>query len=130
MSQITLINLAGDTENSIPALTLTPISAQSGSQPAEWRNLSATSYEQGENLSCLVRQSSAQNQRVTIRFRKPIVREVNGVMTTVSTVTCELTATLPRNTSSADRNAAKAYITQVLNEAFASDALVNLAPVY
>ena len=130
MSQITLINLAGDTGIGIPALTLTPISAQSGSQPAEWRNLSATSYEQGENLSCLVRQSSAQNQRVTIRFRKPIVREVNGVMTTVSTVTCELTATLPRNTSSADRNAAKAYITQVLNETFASDALVNLAPVY
>lgn len=130
MSQITIINLAGDTDNSIPALTLTPISAQSGSQPAEWRNLSATSYEQGENLSCLVRQSSAQNQRVTIRFRKPIVREVNGVMTTVSTVTCELTATLPRNTSSADRSAAKIYITQVLNEAFASDALVNLAPVY
>lgn len=130
MSQITLINLAGDTSNGIPALTLTPISAQSGSQPAEWRNLSATSYEQGENLSCLVRQSSAQNQRVTIRFRKPIVREVNGVMTTVSTVTCELTATLPRNTSSANRNAARAYITQVLNEAFASDALVNLAPVY
>lgn len=130
MSQITLINLAGDTGIGIPALTLTPISAQSGSQPAEWRNLSATSYEQGENLSCLVRQASAQNQRVTIRFRKPIVREVNGVMTTVSTVTCELTATLPRNTSSADRNAAKAYITQVLNETFASDALVNLAPVY
>lgn len=130
MSQISLINLAGDTGNGIPALTLTPITAQTGSQPAEWRNLSASTYEQGETLSCLVRQSSAQNQRVTIRFRKPIVREVNGVMTTVSTVTCELTATLPRNTSSADRNAAKAYITQVLNEAFASDALVNLAPVY
>lgn len=130
MSQITLINLAGDTGNGIPALALTPISAQSGSQPAEWRNLSATSYEQGENLSCLVRQSSAQNQRVTIRFRKPIVREANGVMTTVSTVTCELTATLPRNTSFADRDAAKTYITQVLNQAFASDALTNLAPVY
>lgn len=130
MSQISLINLEGDTGNGIPALTLTPISAQSGSQPAEWRNLSATSYEQGANLSCLVRQSSAQNQRVTIRFRKPIVREVNGVMTTVSTVTCELTATLPRNTNSVDRNAARAYITQVLNQAFASDALVNLAPVY
>lgn len=130
MSQITLINLDGDTGNGIPALTLTPISAQSGSQPAEWRNLSATSYEQGENLSCLVRQSSALNQRVTIRFRKPIVREVNGVMTTVSTVTCELTATLPRNTSSADRNAVRTYVTQALNQAFASDALVNLAPVY
>lgn len=130
MSQITLINLAGDTGNGIPALALTPISAQSGSQPAEWRNLSATSYDQGESLSCLVKQSSVQNQRVTIRFRKPIVRSINGVMTTVSTVTCELTATLPRNTSSADRNAAQKYITQVLNQAFASDALVNLAPVY
>lgn len=130
MSQISLINLAGNPGNGIPVLALTPISAQSGSQPAEWRNLSATSYEQGETLSCLVRQSSAQNQRVTIRFRKPIVRGVNGVMTTVSTVTCELTATLPRNTSSADRAAARAYIIQALSEAFASDALVNLAPVY
>lgn len=130
MSQIALINLAGDPGNGIPALTLTPITAQTGSQPAEWRNLSASTYEQGETLSCLVRQSSAQNQRVTIRFRKPIVREVNGVMTTVSTVTCELTATLPRNTKSVDRSAARTFITQVINQAFANDAIVNLAPVY
>ena len=130
MSQIQTINLAGDTENGIIAKTLTLISAQSGSQPAEWRNLSAATYEQGDALTCLVRQSSASNQRVTIRYRKPIVREVNGVMTTVSTVTFELTATLPRNTSTADRFAAQTYMTQALANAFASDALVNLAPVY
>lgn len=130
MSQIQIINLAGNTPEGVTAKTLKPISAQSGSQPAEWRNLTAESYEQGDSLTCLVRQSSAANQRVTIRYRKPIVREVNGVMTTVSTVTLELTATLPRNTSTAERFAAQTYMTQALANTFASDAIVNLAPVY
>lgn len=129
MPQINTITVTKD--DGVTTFDLTPITGQQGkSEPAMLRNQSASSYEQGESLTSLVRRSSAENMRVTLKYRKPIIRSIDSVDTVTRIATAGVDFTVPVEMSAAERADFMAEVASVLGNSLIQGNVDNLSPLY
>lgn len=118
------------TTKTLTNTTLSPISGQSGTIPAQWRDTTAASYEQGAMLTSLVRQSSAKNMRSTYRYRVPIIRQVDGVDSVIAIATASVDLTLPKTTTSVERSKILSDLASLLVNADVIQSTSDVAPHY
>lgn len=129
MPQINTITVTKD--DGVTTFDLSAISGQQGkSEPAVLRNQTADSYEQGESLTSLLRQSSAVNMRLTLKYRKPIIRSIDGVSTVTRVATAGVDFTVPVDMSAAERKDFMAELVSVLSNSSIQAGVDNLSPLY
>lgn len=108
-------------------VTMTALNGQSGNEPATWRNVAAATYELGESLTLSVRQSSAKNNRVICRLRVPL-SDAATPSVVKDIATCEISITMPRTSSLADRQNVRSYLNSIMGLTSMQQAIENLAP--